>query len=759
MTEGEEWRARSLASIASKVSGPPRDHLLREAFEATLAIKENEPRETRSGSMRWLQGKTLAFNDLVPQLSGPLLRQALVAAENIKVPEDRSAVLCKFVERLAREGTITEALRVAEAVGNRDRVEALVEMAPFLPKTNDIKAALLLVPNQKGEPHGWPVAVLSVRLAELGDSQAALAGARAIRAPAHRVDALAGIAAKMLAPVPEELIQDVLQTARLPPVQRSLAHSLNVTGESLLALALRLAKEGRVDEALSTARAFPNFHIDGGTGPRVQVLTLLAEHLHEPTQSQTLREAIVAAQVIADGRRRVMIVAELLRQVPALSTDEIQTVLQTALSIVPLISKDDEQAEALGQLAEFLTPPLLEEALVLAQAIERQEDRVLALVQLAPHLAAPQKEQILKEAMDVAKTVKWQRWNERALIEIISQLPEWCQRATLEWAVANNFTGALVALMPRLPEPLQRDAVAALRAIKEPNERVGALSRVAAQLQEDLRRETLAAIQYLKEESKRAKALINLAPWLPSSTLEEALNIAQQITDTYDRSEALCILLPRWADAGHSKEALEVLNQMDWSQANLIGHQRSLRANILAALLGKLPANEREAAQQEAVRNIRKLESKYMFSCAAADLAPCLPESVTPNLTVEAFHATLDNQQWEERADALQALAPHLPVSLLADAVAAAAQLPDSHYLNKSPRAEALKAVARRLATLSASGLYPIWRGTLLQLSRSARPDLLWDLPALCPVMTALGCANAPVEIARAITETAHRWP
>src|SRR5262249_36172791 len=250
-----------------------------------------------------------------------------------------------------------------EVVRDRDRVSAIVEMAPFLTEAKHIEQALLLVPEQKGGPHGWPVAALNVRLAELGNSQSALAKARAIVWPAHRLHALAGIAAKMLSPPPTEQIQEVLETTRLPSVQRSLASGFGLEDNPLLALVLRLAAEGRVDEALAGARAFPDFGTSGGAGTRVEALTQLASRLPGPTMSQTLREALAAARLVGDGRTRVMIVAKLLRQVPAPSADAIQAVLQAALSVVPLIGKDDERAEALGQLAAFLTPPLLEKAL------------------------------------------------------------------------------------------------------------------------------------------------------------------------------------------------------------------------------------------------------------------------------------------------------------------------------------------------------------------------------------------------------------
>jgi hypothetical protein len=757
--EGDEWRARLLPGLAGRVSGPRREELLREALAATLAIREDDPRQTQPGYVRQIQVKAHAFKYLVPELTGALLREALGAAESIQAIPDRSMVLAKFVPALAREGNIAESLRVAEAVVGDERLGALVEMAPFLTGTSDIEAALRLVPDEEGAPQGWPLAALSIRLAELGNPETALAKARAIGSPARRLATLAGIAAKMPILPSKELIQEVLDATHLSAVQRSLASGFEVSEESLLALALRLAKGGRVNEALAAVRAFKKAGTGGGAGPRAEALTLLAEHLPEPAKSQTLREALAAAQVVGDGRTRVMIIAELVQQAPSLATNDIQTILDAALSAVSLIGEEHDQCKALGRLAAFLTPPLLEQALTAARGFDEPETRILAMVQIAPHLSAPLKDQVLEEAMDLAETVEWHEENAGALIELVAQLPQSRQRETLRWAITNDWVWLLADLTPRLPEPLQREAIEGLRALEDPFDRVWGLSRVAQQLPDELRPETLTAIQNLPEDY-RARFLFELAPWLPDSALEEAVNLAQQLTDDNHWPEALPTLLPRWAESGHAQEALEVLEQMDWSPANFVGLQRSRRAQILAAIVPKLSESERESALEDALPNIRNLQSKSMFACAAADLAQHLAEPMRMQLIEEAFHATLDNQRWRERASALQALAPHLPQSLLADAAAAASQLPATRYLvNKNARAEALAALAIQLAKLPPILLYPIWRETLSRLSRSSRPDLLWDLKALLPILTGLGCANAPLAMAQAITAVAQRWP
>jgi hypothetical protein len=78
---------------------------------------------------------------------------------------------------------------------------------------------------------------------------------------------------------------------------------------------------------------------------------------------------------------------------------------------------------------------------------------------------------------------------------------------------------------------------------------------------------------------------------------------------------------------------------------------------------------------------------------------------------------------------------------------------------SESARAEALAALAPRLAELPRPALYPLWDETLSHRARRTRPDLLADLRALVPVIHALGGEAAIAETARAIQDTARWWP
>jgi hypothetical protein len=102
----------------------------------------------------------------------------------------------------------------------------------------------------------------------------------------------------------------------------------------------------------------------------------------------------------------------------------------------------------------------------------------------------------------------------------------------------------------------------------------------------------------------------------------------------------------------------------------------------------------------------------------------------------------------------LTALAERLPPELLPEALAAAREIKDEWR-----RAEALTALAPRLAELPRPALYPLWDETLPRLARRTRRDLLMDLGALVPVIHALGGEAAIAETFRAIQDVARWWP
>lgn len=119
-------------------------------------------------------------------------------------------------------------------------------------------------------------------------------------------------------------------------------------------------------------------------------------------------------------------------------------------------------------------------------------------------------------------------------------------------------------------------------------------------------------------------------------------------------------------------------------------------------------------------------------------------------------------QLWEQsrfsdntpRTDALVSVAPYLPEEHLAEALEIARTVEYS-----IGRAEALAALAHRLAQLPSDCLYPPWQDTLYHLAQRTRKDLVADLHALIPVIVALGKVEAIKETYQAIEDVGRWWP
>ncbi|NPA91581.1 MAG: hypothetical protein GXO55_09070, partial [Chloroflexi bacterium] len=137
-----------------------------------------------------------------------------------------------------------------------------------------------------------------------------------------------------------------------------------------------------------------------------------------------------------------------------------------------------------------------------------------------------------------------------------------------------------------------------------------------------------------------------------------------------------------------------------------------------------------------------------------AEALAALAPHLPQDLMAQALVAARKIRDQDHRALALAALAPHLPQDLMAQALDAARKIESAQY-----RAKALAALAPRLAELPLLELYPLWRETLPALARRTRKDLLADIRALHPVIHKLGGEEAIAETARAIIDVGRWWP
>jgi len=388
------------------------------------------------------------------------------------------------------------------------------------------------------------------------------------------------------------------------------------------------------------------------------------------------------------------------------------------------------------RLAELGHPA---EALAAARAIESASSRFEALAALAPHLTAP----LLREALEVARAIGYEWYRSRALAPLALRLAELSHPAeALEVARAieseKDRSGALAALAPHLG-PTERDqalreALAAARAIESASSRFEALAALAPHLgpteRDQALREFLEAARAIGDKWSRSQALAPLAPLAlrlaELSHPAEALEVARAIESASSRSQALAALAPRLTEP-LLREALEAARAIE---------SASSRFEALAALAPHLGPAERDQALREALEAARAIESASSRFEALAVLAPHLGPTERDQALREALEAARAIGDKKEQSEALAALAPRLTPPLLGEALEAARAIWDERY-----RSQALAALAPQLqlAELTPATRSPLWSKTLHLLATRSRRDLLTDLIALVPLLTAWG--------------------
>ncbi len=718
----------------------------------------------------WQKAKTLkALAPVLAREDPARLEAALAAARSIGYEDDRAEALAALAPHLPPE-PLAQALDAIQSIRDeRRRSEVLAALAPRLPPellTEALDAARSI---RDEDDRARVLAALAPRLPPELLAQA-LAAARSIRRGWRRSKALAALAPHL----PPELLAQALDAAR--SIRDEDDHA-----EALAALAPHLPRDLRkqtLTEALDAARSIESEHW------RAHALAALAPHL----PPELLAQALDAARSIRDERRRSETLAAL---APHLPPDLREQALSEALDAARSIEREYWSARALASLAPHLPPELREEVLLqavdAARSIRDEDDRARALTVLASHLPP----ELLSQALAAARSIRDKRRRTEALTALAPHLPPALRKQALAQALgvtrsigdADARAEVFAALAPHLPPDLLAQALDAVRSMEDERRRAETLSALAPHLPPDLLAQALDAARSIGDEDDRTRALAALVPRLPpdlrEQVLSQALDTARSIVWKYAHAEALPALashLPpellsqalaearsiqderyharaRAALAPHLPPALreQALSEALAATRNIRHEGR--RSEALAALAPHLPA-DLLAKALDAARSIRN--GRYRARALTA-LAPHLPEGLREQALTEALKAARSlpekGRLGSPRSEALGALAPHLPPGLLSEALEVTLGIRDARY-----RAEALSALAPRLAKMPAERLYPLWAETLPILARRTRPQLLADLRALAPVIHALGGQEAVAETFRAIQDVGRWW-
>jgi hypothetical protein len=389
-----------------------------------------------------------------------------------------------------------------------------------------------------------------------------------------------------------------------------------------------------------------------------------------------------------------------------------------------------------------------ETALDHARQLPDPLERSTALGALAPRLPERLRGQVVAEAFDALRAVRYDV--RRPGIAILG--PKGPAPATQD---ADLRAAPLVQLAPHLPEDLLDEALVVAREIRKPERRAGALAALAQRLAEPVRTEaveealnvarTVAAVGrppfFTPTGVRRARALALVADYLPApgsrEVLAEALALARSVRPGWRAISAVVAeVLPHLDQV----EAVAVVRDLV-AQARASGDWR----DTLIGALSHLEEEEREAAALDALHVVQAIESEYERAEPLCLLVPSLPKRVRAEHAVEAARlgATL---YAPERAKSVVHVGPFLPEPARRAAYEGAldalfAELEDDEESLADDMAEAFGRIASQLpeALLAAT----VARLSTLR-AASTRPGLLAALaPHLPPRLAADALASA----------------
>lgn len=209
-----------------------------------------------------------------------------------------------------------------------------------------------------------------------------------------------------------------------------------------------------------------------------------------------------------------------------------------------------------------------------------------------------------------------------------------------EWSVR----GAAIKALGEIGDVRALELLVKARPIVSETWRAHALAELSPRLAElGHPREALAAVRMIENEEYRAQVLARVLRSLPESLMPQALAEAQEITLSWRRAQLVADLAPRLAELGHPHEALEAM----WT----IGDDEH-RVEVLMSLIPYLG----ESLMPQALAAARELKERGKRAQALAALAAHLPEELKGEVLQEALAAAEAIEDGESRSEALAKL-------------------------------------------------------------------------------------------------------
>ena len=563
------------------------------------------------------------------------------------------------------------------------RATSLAAITPHLDAALEAEAVADLADVAATAARDGPAELFSALPEQLSTAalDALVAVAGALADPAARAHALAALAPRLDGPARAQAERDALQATRETPAGEARARAYR---DVLPTLDAPLRCEAAT-EALAAA--------DGNDPPaRLEELLAIAPFLPEQARATALR----VAGSFEDAPARLAALSALASELP-------EPLLAEAVARARKARGKKERVTRLAEIANQSSGPagreLREEAVAAARATRAHQGRASVLAAVAARLPQGEREAVADEALEaVAQTPS-------AGAEVIAELAPCLSERQLETALALARTldepgergDAIAALWPHMPPRLRRSALpsrlAAARAETYAPFRLDALAALLPLLSPAASarasREALEALPSLGSGGFRARHLAPLAPHLAPDVVRDAIDAAQAIDDAEPRTLLLAEL--GTAGAAMPDETLDEAVAIAQRQSNgpdcvaLLGELLPLLPEcLLGAALDALPAAGDDDGGTAALLRA---------------LAPRLPAELLP----AALERAVALEYLEERAAAIAALAPFLPPELLARAAQAARAIPPGahadgrHGGGRDHRADALAALAPHL--------------------------------------------------------------
>lgn len=467
---------------------------------------------------------------------------------------------------------------------------------------------------------------------------------------------------------------------------------------------------------------------------RAPILVAVAPYLPEEIHPIIFGDALQASREISDDVSKAKVLAAVAPYFPKetlIETGKIDsewrrsTVLAALAPYLPEeVFAEAQQMSRLECRSNVLTtvaPYLPDEVLVVTQENRNMRVHAELLAAIAPYLLQKRRMAGL-EALGSVRSIEDKLFRAKVLAALASYLPEEVLAETREIVSEKRRAIILAALAPYLSE----EVLVKTQAISDYHVRVQVLVALIPYLPDEKRtivmREILATVS--KVGWNEEQLMMVLAAYLP----EEVLAKTREIENVYVRTELLIALAPYLP-----KEVLAVALAISDEYARL---------RVLVALVPHLPDEKRTVVLREALAYGRNTGDESILAKALVALAPFLLQEIS------AIMSELSLDQYS--ADDILAFAPYLPQEVLAVT---------RENVLKSEREKVFHHLSVYLLNLSQSDLYELWQESLYLFSKRIRPEFLYDISALMPIISRLGGEKGVRDTWQAVQTVSTWWP